>query len=180
MAAIKVGSHLITSRALYTHHGIYAGRNKVVHYSGLADQFTSGPIEVTTLESFSGGQDIIVRGYTNPKHVGESALERAKSRLGENKYDLHGNNCEHFCTWVITGRSNSKQVEKAEDFIDVLIPGVALISALKLRKHSKQGFDVVDVSKDVIDVGVKTAIMTVAPVTIPFVVGYKVLKWLFK
>lgn len=48
------------------------------------------------------------------------AIERAKSRIGERAYDYFANNCEHFVTWVHTGKHNSKQVA------DV---GVGLIAA---------------------------------------------------
>ena len=36
------GKHLITQRLGYTHHGIYAGNNSVIHYSGLAEGPLSG------------------------------------------------------------------------------------------------------------------------------------------
>lgn len=38
------------------------------------------------------------------------AIERAKSRIGEKAYDYLANNCEHFATWVHTGKHESKQV----------------------------------------------------------------------
>ena len=39
-------------------------------------------------------------------------MDRALSRLGENKYNLIFNNCEHFAIWCKTGISESYQVEK--------------------------------------------------------------------
>nr|WP_294860487.1 lecithin retinol acyltransferase family protein [uncultured Fluviicola sp.] len=39
-----------------------------------------------------------------------AAIERAKSRIGERAYDYVTNNCEHFVTWVHTGKHSSKQV----------------------------------------------------------------------
>lgn len=41
----------------------------------------------------------------------EETVERAKSRLGENKYSLAFNNCEHFALWCKTGLRESSQVE---------------------------------------------------------------------
>src|SRR5206468_3169379 len=32
---ISVGAHLVTWRLCYTHHGIYVGSERVVHYAGL-------------------------------------------------------------------------------------------------------------------------------------------------
>ena len=40
----------------------------------------------------------------------EETVERAKSRLGEDKYSLPFNNCEHFALWCKTGVSESHQV----------------------------------------------------------------------
>ena len=33
----------------YTHHGIYAGRGRVIHYSGFAHLFKKHPIEITSI-----------------------------------------------------------------------------------------------------------------------------------
>ena len=41
------------------------------------------------------------------------AINRAKSRIGEKAYDYLANNCEHFVTWVHTGKHSSKQVADA-------------------------------------------------------------------
>lgn len=42
----------------------------------------------------------------------DETVERARSRLGEKKYDLLMNNCEHFAIWCKTGLSKSYQIEK--------------------------------------------------------------------
>jgi len=110
----ELGDHLISSRVAYTHHGIYVGDNKVIHYSGLADGLTAGPIEITTLKAFAAGKKIRVRAYPESPYHGEVAVERARSRLNENRYDLQANNCEHFCTWVRTGDHISRQVQTVE------------------------------------------------------------------
>ncbi|MFP3043297.1 lecithin retinol acyltransferase family protein [Treponema primitia] len=44
-------------------------------------------------------------------YSGEETVERARSRIGENEYNLALNNCEHFAVWCKTGLSESKQVE---------------------------------------------------------------------
>jgi hypothetical protein len=38
------------------------------------------------------------------------AVQRALSRVGERRYSLTGNNCEHFATWCATGIAVSQQV----------------------------------------------------------------------
>ncbi|MBL0225254.1 MAG: lecithin retinol acyltransferase family protein [Geobacteraceae bacterium] len=180
MSSIEIGAHIITPRAGYTHHGIYIGDNLVIHYSGLAVELSAGSIEIISLESFQSGREVKVRKYKNPKYGGKIAVDRAKSRLGEDKYDLHGNNCEHFCTWVITGGSSSQQVELAEDFMDIVLPGQTINTLLKTRKHTIQGSDAWEVAKDVGGIGVKAAIVATAPVALPAIVIYKLFKWIYK
>lgn len=180
MTTIEMGSHIFTPRTGYTHHGIYVVDGLVIHYAGLSDGLSAGPIEMTTLELFLNDQDLRVRKYNNPRYTGHSVVERARSKIGENRYDLQCNNCEHFCTWAVTGRSNSRQVEAVEDFVDVFVPGFAVISAIRARKHLQQDFDAVDIAKGVADIGVKAAAMAVAPVALPVYAAYKAIKWLFK
>jgi hypothetical protein len=37
-----------------------------------------------------------------------------RSRMHENQYHLIINNCEHLCTWAITGIESSIQVERMQ------------------------------------------------------------------
>ena len=39
MDLYKIGSHLKVARLGYTHHGIYIGDNKVIHYAGFCETF---------------------------------------------------------------------------------------------------------------------------------------------
>lgn len=105
-----LGTHLIVKHFGYSHHGIYAGRGRVIHYSGFAHLFKKHPIEMTSIESFSHGKKIIVQSYSNPKFKGRKVVRRMRSRMHENNYHLIINNCEHLCTWAITGVESSPQV----------------------------------------------------------------------
>lgn len=42
----------------------------------------------------------------------KETVERAMSRLGEDKYNLVTNNCEHFAIWCKTGLSESMLVKQ--------------------------------------------------------------------
>lgn len=119
-----IGDHLISWRLGYTHHGIYIGDGEVIHYSGLANGLSAGPVEITTLEAFAAGRRIAVRRYTESEYNGEGAVRRARSRLGEDRYDLQANNCEHFCTWVRTGQHFSKQVRFVETAVGAFGAGI--------------------------------------------------------
>lgn len=105
-----LGAHLIVKNLGYSHHGIYAGQSRVIHYSGLAHFFKKKPIEMTTLEQFSHGRKVIIRHYDQSLYSGAQVVKRMKSRMHENNYHLIMNNCEHLCTWAITGVESSPQV----------------------------------------------------------------------
>lgn len=107
---LNPGDHLVSSRSGYTHHGIYIGNGKVIHYSGLADGLETGPVEETTLEAFSNRRSFTVRQYVTSRFQGQAVVERAHSRVGEELYCVYSNNCEHFCQWCINGSHDSEQV----------------------------------------------------------------------
>ena len=95
----------------YMHHGIYVGRGMVVHYAGLSRFLRSGPVEEVTMSRFSKGRPVRTVQYSESKYSPQEIVRRARSRLGENDYQVLRNNCEHFCNWCISGRSHSTQVE---------------------------------------------------------------------
>lgn len=107
---IPLGSHLIVKHFGYSHHGIYAGKGRVIHYSGFAHLFKKHPIEITNLKQFSHGKRIKIRSYNKPKFKGRAVVKRMRSRMHENHYHLIINNCEHLCSWAITGVESSPQV----------------------------------------------------------------------
>ena len=106
-----LAAHLVTARRGYTHHGIYVGDGKVVHYAGLSRSWHPGPVEEVTLAEFACGRTIRVRACSNPQFGPPEIVARARSRLGENRYDVLANNCEHFCEWCLRGRNRSSQVD---------------------------------------------------------------------
>ena len=110
--SLPIGAHLVVKHFGYSHHGIYAGRGRVIHYSGFAHFFKKRPIEVTTLEKFSQGKPIHIQSYPRAKYQGRKVVRRIRSRMHENHYHLIINNCEHLCTWAITGVESSTQVVK--------------------------------------------------------------------
>src|SRR5262245_61722112 len=87
-----LASHLISPRALYSHHGIYVGAGRVIHYSGLAHGLRRGPVEDVSLEHFARGRGIRIRRAT-ARFDSREAVARARSRVGENCYRLLTNNC---------------------------------------------------------------------------------------
>jgi hypothetical protein len=106
-----LAAHLITPRMLYEHHGIYVGFGTVIHYAGMANRRWAGPIEEIPLEAFAQGHPVRVRRDSRLFDSAEAVL-RARSRLGERRYGILHNNCEHFCSWVLRDESRSDQIDE--------------------------------------------------------------------
>jgi hypothetical protein len=107
---LPIGAHLVSQRNGYEHHGIYVGNGRVVHYAGFANSSRRGPVEEVDLSRFVAGHSLSIRSTQSARYVGDEAVRRARSRLGENRYRLLTNNCEHFCAWCLLGESRSEQV----------------------------------------------------------------------
>jgi hypothetical protein len=113
---LVAGTHLVIYRRGYTHHGIYLGDGRVVHYAGRI-KYPQGLVEEISLEEFSEGRALRAQkrqtGRFNGNEIfnANEIVRRARSRLGERRYDLLRNNCEHFCNWCRLGENRSLQVE---------------------------------------------------------------------
>jgi hypothetical protein len=105
------GSHIVTPRRAFLHHGIYVGGGKVVHYAGLMNGLRRGPVEEVCLAEFARGRAVLLVAYAQALFDRHEVVRRARSRVGENSYRLLTNNCEHFCAWCLRGECRSHQVE---------------------------------------------------------------------
>ena len=108
-----MGSHLVTPRLGFTHHGIYVGNGRVVRRRSRAHRLPGGPVAETSLAHFAHGYRIWVRSDGTPRFRSDEVIRRARSRLGEECYRLLSNNCEHFCESCMHGQPRSHQVERA-------------------------------------------------------------------
>jgi len=137
---ISTGAHLVTPRLGYTHHGLYIGDGQVIHYSGLADGLSSGPVQQVGLEEFCSGKKFWTKEHPNATFDGESAVNRARSRLSESRYNLILNNCEHFVYWCLYDRNKSEQVDGAFRALahaaSKRVPGAAIAVAAKETTQS--------------------------------------------
>jgi hypothetical protein len=108
---LPIGAHIVTRRHGYTHHGIYAGAGKVVHYAGLSRGLRRGRVEENSLSSFAAGYPVSIVSGVPPKFEGREVVRRARSRMGEDNYRILTNNCEHFCEWCLRGQPRSYQID---------------------------------------------------------------------
>ncbi len=99
---------------VYEHHGIDAGDGTVIHYSKRTAEAT---VRQTSIEEFAQGCVIQKREYATCR-IADSVVQRARSRIGEQKYNLLFNNCEHFATWCKTGVTSSRQVR---EFVPIVV-----------------------------------------------------------
>lgn len=102
---IYVMRDLVTIPGLYEHHGIDCGDGTVIHYR----KSDEAQITRTPLSHFTRGKPVFVKAQPTA-FVPDVVVQRAESRLGERRYDLLNNNCEHFANWCKTGRHESEQL----------------------------------------------------------------------
>jgi hypothetical protein len=105
---LAAADHLQAPRrhGLFLHHGIDLGDGTVAHY------LEGREILRSRLEEFSRGEPVSTVSYPEGACVPAGlTLRRAMGRLGEQRYNLLFNNCEHFAHWCKTGRHRSSQVE---------------------------------------------------------------------
>ena len=100
---VHPGDILVVERRdkLYFHYAVYVGNGRIIHYaSDTGDWGEHIYIHEAPLKEFT--HDVpIIKICTFPG---------ARSRLGEEKYDLFFNNCEHFAVWCNTNISNCRQI----------------------------------------------------------------------
>jgi hypothetical protein len=108
-----VGAHLIVPWLGFTHHGIYVGAGRVVHYGALMYDIIRKPVEEVSFDAFAEGRPVFVIEHHEVCFDSAEIVRRARSRLGEKRYRLLTNNCEHFVEWCLHDLPRSFQAETA-------------------------------------------------------------------
>jgi hypothetical protein len=67
-------------------------------------------VRVVAFADFARGRPTRVQNPDAGPADRAQAVQRAASRIGERRYSLSGNNCEHFANWCATGVAISQQV----------------------------------------------------------------------
>ena len=105
---MAAADHLQAPRqhGLFLHHGIDLGDGTVAHY------LEGREILRSPRADSSRGELISTVDYPDGScSAAGVTLRRAMGRIGEQRYNLLFNNCEHFAHWCKTGRHRSAQVE---------------------------------------------------------------------
>ena len=87
----------------YRHYGIELPDGTVCENSPAG-------VRVVGFTDFARGRPTQVANPDASPDVRALAVQRAMSRVGERRYSLAGNNCEHFANWCATGVAVSHQV----------------------------------------------------------------------
>jgi hypothetical protein len=108
---LDYGDHIYVRRKglLYSHHGIYAGLGKVIHFKGAVKEKKDPVVIITDVDNFLNRGKLRRREYKNRLHPPET-LRIAREHLSKKGYSLTFNNCEHFATYCVTGKMRSRQV----------------------------------------------------------------------
>lgn len=112
------GDQIRVNRGLYSHHGIYASDDCVIHFAAKNASNELDPkaarIITTSLTEFLRGGVCEVRAYTkeelSKKRKPQEIVKYALSQLGQGGYNLVSNNCEHFSNECAFGEKISNQV----------------------------------------------------------------------
>jgi hypothetical protein len=143
------GIELIVDRLAYRHHGIYLGEGLVIHYAGRVRR-SHGLIETIALRSFVGKRCVRVGRRPAGSRHGEVIVRRARSRLGEHRYAVFSNNCEHFCSWCYVGESRSTQVDRLLQRVRAVRCAVRSIVPRECGSHLKQALRLILSSKSIL------------------------------
>jgi hypothetical protein len=122
MSDLSIGSHLVTPRIGYQHHGLYIGNQQVIHFT------SNSQIEIVSLSEFTNGNGYSIQKF-HSKFSRQEIIDRAKSRLGNDNYNVVFNNCEHFISWCIHDKPISKQIRTHAALTGSLVP-MAISSGL--------------------------------------------------
>jgi len=122
------GDHIYVKRKtrFYTHHGIYIGEGKVIHFTGSVREKVDPEVCETDLARFLKGETLKRRNYQKRLSATETICI-AKKQLSNKNFSMIWNNCEHFATYCTTGKKKSRQVKRALSGLSTIIgTGVAL------------------------------------------------------
>ena len=129
-------------RRWYTHHGIYVGGGRIVQYDGLSWGLRRGPVEEVPQSQVSQGRPVWVRVVESHGFEEHEVVRRARLRLGEDRYSVLTNNCEHFCEWCVRGEPRSYQVEdRIGGYRGVLLKLIELLARTRLRRRDSTADD---------------------------------------
>ena len=172
LSELKPGDHIKVNRDKYDHHllvvkAVSDEKVHVIHYGGGDEgpriRFKWPPTRpdmgmIVEEECGINPGKVTVLTFKDPPatlYSPEEAFERARTRLGERRWELFTNNCEHLVNWAFTGVACSSQQdaskEVGKDFLETAVKigvvagpvlGAAAGLAKALSSHTQYRRDV--------------------------------------
>jgi len=132
---LSPGDHIYVKRRLYSHHGIYTGDGRVIHYTGEEKEKKDPSVTETDIDDFLKGGKLKKRDYKTRLPSSET-VSLAKEHLSDKGYSLTLNNCEHFATYCSTGMKKSSQVRTAAaGFLGVTLAVAGTVIGIRRKKR---------------------------------------------
>ncbi|XP_042178436.1 phospholipase A and acyltransferase 4-like [Oncorhynchus tshawytscha] len=138
---MEIGDMIEINRGRYKHWALYIGNGEVIHLvvpdgpsrvsfcsfsSSSGSVSCKGMITIETLQDVAAGNTYKINNYLDdeykPRRTDVIMGDVDKMRGRTITYDLLGNNCENFVTFLRYGKSESKQ---ADDFLNNVLAGTA-------------------------------------------------------
>jgi len=135
----KVGDIIAFRRLFFTHYGMYIGDGKVIHRDKHYDKATkthSFNVAISQLEDVPGRPMLAYTEWMTDslkKVPTQLALENAYSQIGDGKYNVLFENCEHFVTSVRFKQKVSRQVRRVRTIAISLFGIVSVVIAKNLK-----------------------------------------------
>ena len=109
---------VLISNNIY-HYGIYLGDDQVIEYGSQKDILKTNKeevkVQVSSMMDFLDGKNVLVGKLSLVEKIKRNGvnktIELAKARIGEAKYDLLENNCEHFVYECVFNKHYSSQAK---------------------------------------------------------------------
>ena len=130
----------------YEHHGIYVSDSEVIHFTGpdngmgIMAAGTSKKVTATSLAEFLKGDQLEVKEYSDKErrtlNDPETVVEIARAHIGDRRYNILFNNCEHFANYCTTNVRRSEQVKRCIRKLSG--PGLAISLFSKLLSPMRQ------------------------------------------
>lgn len=118
----KAGDMIRVKIGPIEHFGIFASEDEVLQFGHpLRDITVKNPREdiricACTIAEFAVGNMVEVARLSLAERLRRfsrtQTVRRARSRVGENGYDILRNNCEHFATWCVFGQESCSQTDR--------------------------------------------------------------------
>lgn len=125
---VKRGVEILGKKYLrgrvYKHVGFDCGDGTVIHYAEPSKRRPRGRVVRVTYRTFAKGDPVFTNPCPSTVDI-TAAYARAQQRIGEEKYALWSNNCEHLVTWCWFGEGYSEQIDNVKDLIRSAFPMIA-------------------------------------------------------